>query len=160
MNVNEVLRDLLDCEISDLDILKKCSYNYKTVMNNVIGLDWEKKDFWLVILGCIYQFQSNVQAKIDELDYDIECNIKELEQLGDENNGNLSEEKTNDLNKLWKQKEELEELSPFDDIEYDCNVPVVIWIEDDEIRNKYKKYLGDFIEEENKNIGFCSLYLN
>lgn len=160
MDLNYILSDLLGCGTFDLQLFEKCSYDYDTIMDNVLGLG-EEKDYGLIVLGCIYQFQNNIQEQINVLDYDIDCSIKQLEQISDENNGHLTEAEAKELERLWKEKEELEELNPRDDIEYFINyLDTQIYISDDEIKQKYSKYLSDFIQEENEMIGFCELDLN
>lgn len=57
--------------------------------------------------------------------------------------------------------EKLEQLYPFDDIEYNTNyLDTQIWVLDDEIRAIYKEFLADEVEKENEKIGFVELNLD
>lgn len=161
-NNNGILCSLLECGYADLNILNKCNYEYEEIEKHIIDIYGEDTKITLtkILCGAIIHYKSRVQNKIDEMIFELECEIKDIEQLNDEMQEIKEEDKTK-LDRLYQEKEDLENLNAYDDIEDFINyIDTHIYITDEELKAIYNKYLSDYIEEENDEIGFVSLDLN
>lgn len=162
-NNNGILCSLLECGYADLNMLNKCNYEYEEIEKHIIDVYGEDTKITLtkILCGAIIHYKSRVQNKIDEMIFELECEIKDMEQWYDDVDVKINIEDKVKLDRLWKEKEDLENLNAYDDIEEFINyIDTHIYINDEELKAIYNKYLSDYIKEENEEIGFVSLDLD
>lgn len=162
LNNNAILCSLLECGYADIEMLNRCNYEYDEIERHIIDVYGEDTKITLtkILCGAIIHYESRVQNKIDEMIFELECEIKDIEQLNDEMQEIAEEDKTK-LDRLYQEKEDLERLNAYDDIEDFINyIDTHIYITDEELKAIYNKYLSDYIKEENDEIGFVSLDLD
>ena len=112
-----------------------------------------------ILIGAIDEYRSNLEEAIENKKRELEDNWKYLE-----NKLEVCGYGKRDLMEIEIVKadlEKLEQLYPFDDIEYNTNyLDTQIWVLNDEIRAIYKEFLADEVEKENEKIGFVELNLD
>lgn len=154
----DILMGLLDCGSADLKMLEKCEYDFSDI-RDILEEQGMDMSFQNILYACIDKYKSNLYDKIEYRIGEIEEEIKVLENESDWNNGNVSNEFSNKIKDLWEEKELLEKLNPYEDIESFINyLDTHIYITNDNSK-VYKEYLMDIIEEEDYNIGFLELEL-
>ena len=155
-----MLCEMLNCGYLDLEMLDKCNYDYEDIKGYFE--DYRIKDINLeIIIDSIISFYiSNINEKIENKITEIETELKELERYSDENNGNIDNETIDKIEYLRQELEDLQELNVDNDITYYINyLDTHLYINDNDTREIYNKYLSEEIEEENNKIGFCYLDL-
>lgn len=153
---NEILRTMFGGGSLDWDMLDKCSYNWEMVKQyDIIDMNFNS-----IIESCMELYKQHIQDRLDEKITETESDLKELERYSDENNGNIDQKYIDEIENLKEQLEELQDLCVDNDIQYYANyLDNDIYIENDEIRELYKKYLAQEIKKENELIGFTELDL-
>lgn len=151
---------MLNCGSLDLEMLDKCNYDYDDIKYNFDEMKVKNIDLNTLLASCLNLYINHIQEKIDEKITETESDLKELERYIDENNGNVDMQYVDNEKRLNHELEELQSLYAYDDIEYNTNyLDTYIYIVDDETRAIYQKYLEQEIENENEQLGFCSLEL-
>lgn len=151
---------MLNCGSLDLEMLDKCNYDYDDIKYNFDEMKVKNIDLNTLLSSCLNLYINHIQEKIDEKITETESDLKGLEDYEDMYGGNIAYEYVVEMKRLRKQLEELQSLYAYDDIEYNTNyLDTNIYIVDDEIRAIYQKYLEQEIENENEQLGFCSLEL-
>ena len=151
---------MLNCGSLDLEMLDKCNYDYDDIKYNFDEMKVKNIDLNTLLSSCLNLYINHIQEKIDEKITETESDLKELERYIDENNGNVDMQYVDNEKRLNHELEELQSLYAYDDIEYNTNyLDTYIYIVDDETRAIYQKYLEQEIENENEQLGFCSLEL-
>ena len=151
---------MLNCGSLDLEMLDKCNYDYDDIKDDFCAMKVKNIDFNTLLASCLNLYINHIQEKIDEKITETESDLKELERYIDENNGNVDIQYIDNEKRLNHELEELQSICAYDDIEYNTNyLDTNIYIVDDEIRAIYQKYLEQEIENENEQLGFCSLEL-
>lgn len=93
-------------------------------------------------------------AMLEKCNYDFE-DEEEWES------GSLSQAEYDEYDRLQTERNDLESICVYDDIEYFVNyIDTHISINDETTKEVYRNYLKDFVDEENKNIGFVYLDLD
>lgn len=158
---DELVQELLGGGALDWEMLDKCNYSCEDILDKIkMFTTIDEMDFNDLLVGAIDLYRYNIQEKIDEKITETESDLQELERYSDENNGNIDMEYIDRIELLRKQLDELQELCAYDDIEHFVNyIDTSIFINNDEIRALYKKYLSEEIEKENEEIGFVELDL-
>lgn len=156
----EILCNLFGGGVADYDMLEKCNYDFQDILDDVsMFVSRDEMDFNDILLGAIDIFRQNIENAIINRIEKIDDNIKYLENKIDccayDKRDNV------ELADLWEEKEKLENLDVYNDIEYSTNyLDTHIFITNDETKDIYKKYLSEEINEENENIGFVELDLD
>ena len=153
---NEILRTMFGGGSLDWDMLDKCSYNWEMIKQyDIIDMNFNS-----ITESCMELYKQHIQDRLDEKITETESDLKELERYSDENNGNIDQKYIDEIENLKEQLEELQDLCVDNDIQYYANyLDNDIYIENDEIRELYKKYLAQEIKKENELIGFTELDL-
>lgn len=157
---DEILQTLFGGGTADYEMLEKCNYAFEDILDYIKSFtSVDEMEFNDILLGAIDLYRSNIEEKIEEKKKSLEENIKYLENKM----SCCASDKYDEMELLDNQKdlEKLEELSPFDDIEYNTNyLDTQIWVLDDDTRAIYKELLADEISKENDEIGFVELDLD
>ena len=157
---DDILITLFGGGTLDYDMLDKCNYEFEDILDYIKGFtSVEEMDFNDILLGAIDLFRSNLEDKIENKKKALEENMNYLEHKI----SCCASDSYDEMELLDSQNnlERLEELYPFDDIEYNTNyLDTNIWFTDDEKKAIYRDLLSKEIEEENDNIGFVELDLN
>ena len=157
---DDILMTLFGGGSADYDMLDKCNYDFKDILRHIDSFTTrEDMDFNDILIGAIDEYKSNLEEAIENKKRELEDNWKYLE-----NKLAVCGYGKRDLMEIEIVKadlEKLEQLYPFDDIEYNTNyLDTQIWVLDDEIRAIYKEFLADEVEKENEKIGFVELNLD
>lgn len=157
----EILITLFGGGVADYSMLEECNYAFEDILENIKTFtSIENMDFNDILIGAIDIFRGNIEKVIEDKIDTITFDLKQLEQYSDENNGNIDNETIDKIEYLRKELEDLQELNVWDNIDFYTNyLDTQIFIENEETREIYNKYLKEEIEEENKQIGFCYLDL-
>lgn len=159
---DEILQTLFGGGTGDYAMLEKCNYDFEEVLSEIEGFTTRNEmTFNDILLGAISLYKRNIQAKIDKVLCEIEYRLKELQDEEDWESGSLSQAEYDEYDRLQTERNDLESICVYDDIEYFINyIDTHIFINDEITREVYRNYLKDFIDEENQNIGFVYLDLD
>lgn len=156
-----MIYDMLNCGSLDLEMLDKCEYDYDDIKYHFEDIKVRDLNINIILEGCILNYITNIQNKIDEKITETESDLKGLEDYEDMYNGNIDYEYVIQIKELRKKLEELQSLDSTSDIDYYTNcLDTKIYIVDDEVKEIYNKYLKEEVEKENEKIGFCYLDLD
>lgn len=157
---DDILITLFGGGIADYDMLDKCNYEFEDILYYVKHFtSIEDMDFNDILLGAIDLYRGNLEKAIDKRKTKIQDNIQYLKNkisccAYDKYDEMQLQDYYDDLKKI-------DELYPFEDIEYNTNyLDTSMWFVDDDKKEIYTKLLADEINEENEKIGFCELDLD
>lgn len=157
---DDILMTLFGGGSADYDMLDKCNYDFEDILRHIDSFtSREDMDFNDILIGAIDEYRSNLEKAIEDKKEKIEDNIQYLENKM----SCCAYDKYDEIELIDNQNdlEKLEQLYPFDDIEYNTNyLDTQIWVADDEIKAVYKELLADEVEKENEKIGFVELDLD
>lgn len=157
---DDILMTLFGGGILDYDMLDKCNYEFEDILGHIDMFTTRKDmDFNDILIGAIDEYRSNLENAIENKKRELEDNWKylenELEICG------YGKREIMEIESVKADLEKLEQLYPFDDIEYNCNyLDTQIWVADDDKKAIYKEFLSKEIDEENEKIGFVELDLD
>ena len=157
---DDILQTLFGGGILDYEMLEKCNYDFKDILNDIKGFTTiDEMDFNDILQGAIDLYRSNLENAIENKKAEMEEKLKKLENRLDY----VAYGKTDlmEIEVARADLEKIEKLYPFDDIEYNTNyLDTQIWVADDEIKAIYKEFLSKEVDEENEKIGFVELDLD
>lgn len=183
MSYGKILTGILDCEYADLQILEGVEYAWEDVREELeeIGLELNlnnimfavfslgKKEMadWLddkyeeldneitEIMGDITILEDIISNLEDEIENDEEDNIDKLDELEDRK-AELETLNTR-LEELSEERDAIERMSPFEDIESFHNyLDTSVYIIDSK-REDYEKYCKEILDIFEENTGFSLL---
>lgn len=157
---DDILITLFGGGIADYDMLDKCNYEFEDVLRHIDSFTiCEDMDFNDILIGAIDEYRSNLEKAIENKKRELEDNWKYLENKLEI--CGYGKREITEIESVKADLEKLEQLCPFDDIEYNANyLDTQIWVLDDETRAIYKEFLADEVEKENEKIGFVELNLD
>lgn len=157
---DDILITLFGGGIADYDMLDKCNYEFEDILRHIDSFTTrEDMDFNDILIGAIDEYRSNLEKAIENKKKELEDNWKylenELEVCG------YGKREIMEIESVKADLEKLEQLYPFDDIEYNTNyLDTQIWVADDDKKAIYKEFLSKEIDKENEKIGFVELDLD
>lgn len=154
---DDILQTLFGGGIADYEMLEKCEYDFEDILGHIDSFcSREEMDFNAILLGAIDLYRSNLEKAIENKIAEYESELKYLDDYEETCGG---DRKTYYEILDYKDRiEKLNELYPFDDIEYNTNyLDTQIWFADDETKAIYREFLSKEIDEENEKIGFVEL---
>lgn len=157
---DDILITLFGGGIADYDMLDKCNYEFEDILRHIDSFtSREDMDFNDILIGAIDEYRSNLEKAIENKKKELEDNWKylenELEVCG------YGKREIMEIESVKADLEKLEQLYPFDDIEYNTNyLDTQIWVADDDKKAIYKEFLSKEIDKENEKIGFVELDLD